>query len=689
MKSTIKSAVAAGALLLCAVSCYDDGTDCFDTATRIAIYPEAELFNADGTTASGSESFTAAVTVNVGAKVSDMGWKASVDPAAAWATVRRTTVASLFEEAVSGGYHDLSGEGFELAAEPNTEYRRQVVVTLTADDGTTADYTFTQLGLKADAAVASPTERLVFMAAGGTEELTYTTNMGDVYRYRIIYGDGAADWLAIDDRGVGTLRLTAQAWDDTEHPRTATLRIEVGTAQTSAAALEIPVTQNAAYDYYYIYGASADARPLAEACELTRKAQGEYAGTLYFLRSADGRNPVLLNKNGRTPAWPAYALAADGTVRELATAAAPLPEGPAIDVDGVRKFTVDFNAMTWAWERVTTPNCMPDEEAAAYPTKAYATRDGGTKTWMTVGLHWDGGPAIGRYKLGSGLVSGHQTGGYGNEAPYAARNPAYDTEENGGAIVEAKDAAGRPLAEIYGRLYSSYESLTGYANGALNACEGGSSVQITCPFGEPGATLVDAVGDEYVLEKVMPADLAVYAATAAGDAQAEAEHPNLKMQIQGICPYGWHIANMQDWKDLIYAAHAQGAADYPVAAETATYAAFGRGTLTNFAALLFSADWNVYNPACRAEKISTAAADFGFNLFSQGWRLYKTGYDYGPGDNDPRMYAFIPLIGDYSAAKKAGWRIWNQSREANMRTNGGFDFGNGCGGAVRCVKNYK
>ena len=51
----------------------------------------------------------------------------------------------------------------------------------------------------------------------------------------------------------------------------------------------------------------------------------------------------------------------------------------------------------------------------------------------------------------------------------------------------------------------------------------------------------------------MPADLAVYAATAAGDAQAEAEHPNLKMQIQGICPYGWHIANMQDWKDLVWA----------------------------------------------------------------------------------------------------------------------------------------
>ena len=128
------------------------------------------------------------------------------------------------------------------------------------------------------------------------------------------------------------------------------------------------------------------------------------------------------------------------------------------------------------------------------------------------------------------------------------------------------------------------------------------------------------------------------------------------MQIQGICPYGWHIANMQDWKDLVWAAHAQGAADYPVDAATATYRAFGGGTLTNFAALLFTSDWNIYNPDCPAEKISTAAADFGFNMFSQGWRLYKTGYDYGPGDNDPRMYSFIPLIGDYSATKKAEQR---------------------------------
>lgn len=159
------------------VSCYDDGTDCFDTATRISLYPDVELFNADGTTASGNESFVSAVTVNVGPAVSDMAWEASVPASAAWATVRRTTVASIFEEAAGGARHDLSADGIELVLQPNTEYRRTVVVTIAAADGTTADYEFTQLGQKADAAVTSEIAQLVFMAAGGSETVTYTSNM--------------------------------------------------------------------------------------------------------------------------------------------------------------------------------------------------------------------------------------------------------------------------------------------------------------------------------------------------------------------------------------------------------------------------------------------------------------------------------------------------------------------------------
>ncbi|MFR0894497.1 MAG: hypothetical protein ACLSGF_06490 [Alistipes onderdonkii] len=32
---------------------------------------------------------------------------------------------------------------------------------------------------------------------------------------------------------------------------------------------------------------------------------------------------------------------------------------------------------------------------------------------MTASLHWNGGPGIGAAKLGSGLVGGSKTGGYG------------------------------------------------------------------------------------------------------------------------------------------------------------------------------------------------------------------------------------------------------------------------------------
>ena len=63
-------------------------------------------------------------------------------------------------------------------------------------------------------------------------------------------------------------------------------------------------------------------------------------------------------------------------------------------------------------------------------------------------------------------------------------------------------------------------------------------------------------------------------AAADDDAKAEAEHPVLKMQIQGICPYGWHIANLQDWKDLIWAAaQASKGSRYEIAESSASYKA--------------------------------------------------------------------------------------------------------------------
>ena len=103
--------------------------------------------------------------------------------------------------------------------------------------------------------------------------------------------------------------------------------------------------------------------------------------------------------------------------------------------------------------------------------------------------------------------------------------------------------------------------------------------------------------------------------------------------------------------------------------------------------------WPSFVPKARKRrasgfKLSTRAEEFGFNIFCQGWRLRRTGYDYGPGDNDPRFYAIIPMRGQYTATKKAAWRVYTTGN-GSMTVDDGFDFGNGCGAAIRCVKNYK
>ena len=68
------------------------------------------------------------------------------------------------------------------------------------------------------------------------------------------------------------------------------------------------------------------------------------------------------------------------------------------------------------------------------------------------------------------------------------------------------------------------------------------------------------------------------------------------MQIQGICPYGWHIANLQDWKDLIWAAaQASKGSRYEIAESSASYKAIGGGSIANLSTILFDASWNTYS----------------------------------------------------------------------------------------------
>ncbi len=239
-------------------------------------------------------------------------------------------------------------------------------------------------------------------------------------------------------------------------------------------------------------------------------------------------------------------------------------------------------------------------------------------------------------------------------------------------------------ASVYGRLYSSYETLTGDPAGALSA-----ALLMPFPLGGAGTVVVDAVGNSITLEPILKADLKDYAASDGGNTQAEADHPSLSMQVQGICPYGWHIANMSDWKDLIYAVaeSSKSYSDYPVAAATASYGAMTSGNAANVAAHLRCKEWQdaEFNPAT---VISNGAEAFAFNLYPQGWRLYKSGYDYCANSGNVRFYCLIPMMGQTTASKMALWRAYCTT-SADMVFDDGFDVGNGSGAAVRCVKNYE
>ena len=675
---TIYKITAAAACALAAWSCAqktDPAT--IDTSTRISLSKGIELFNADGKTESGKDAYEAIVTIVRGSDFEASDWEFEVTDPKGCATVERADITEQFLGSFPGDDCDVVKPGLRVTVEPNTEYRRSFDVIITADDGTAKTFTFTQLGEKADASVTSDTENIEFMAEGGDVTVLYESNMGDVFSYSVDYGDGSSGWIEItSDDNAGSVTLHASEWTDKLNPRTAVFTITVGSEETSAASLEIPVTQLAADEYYFMFGASVFGTPAESSFQMEKVETGIYSIDQYFTYAGEG-NEILFTKNSRTVSYPYYALSADGTVTEISSEAVEIPEGPEIDIDGMRALTVDFNAMTWEWERITNALSMPDELVAGYPTKDYVTSDGSYKTWMTVSLHWNGGDDLSPYKLGSGLVAGHQTGGYGNtgDAYLTDRNPEYDTEENGGSVKEVLDGSGRPLSETKGRLYSGYEAITCQPTGCLAYYD--LHEFLTEEF-------VDAVGNTIPVPEGDQITKGTIAALS--DEAAEELYPQISAQILGICPYGWHIANLQDWKDLFYAAYkAAEGGDYPIDESATHYSAF-TSALTNVGAIMYDEDFGNYRTS--GFTISERAEAFGFNIFCQGWRLRRTGYDYGPGDNDPRFYAIIPMRGQYTASKKAAWRVYTTGN-GSITVDDGFDFGNGCGAAIRCVKNYK
>ena len=243
-------------------------------------------------------------------------------------------------------------------------------------------------------------------------DVSFTTNMGDVYA---VSRDEDADWISWEDLGGNVIRFTAAPWDDEEQPRTANVYITVGSGETSAATAKIPVTQLAKDLYCYVWGASLfDYDRFELARRMTKSEAGVYRFDAYF--TAGNAPEIRVNTVLRADYYPAYALAADGRIVTLNSAADAVPAGPAIDIDGMRTLTIDLNAMTYTLSRIAIANCMPDDAAAACPSKAFRTKDGGVKIWMTRNLNWNGGPEIGAMKLGSRLVpaySGSATsGGY-------------------------------------------------------------------------------------------------------------------------------------------------------------------------------------------------------------------------------------------------------------------------------------
>ena len=645
-----------------------------DNAFRVTLYPAPVEFLADGTTPGEESSYTAVVVVNSGAAGSDMSWTASLVGNPGWATLKETVVNSVFKETYTDREHPIAQKGVEITVTPNSEYRRKVVLNITLADGTVFPFELQQLGLKADAAVEVLSKDIAkngveFIAAGGKTIVEYSTNMGDVVSYA-----SSADWLSWTPGDPGSVTLNAAKWTDKEKGREAEFTITVGTPDTSEASVTLKVVQLAADEFYFIWGGSVRCgTELAQAIQLS-KGDGNIHTSKLFFNKAEGGNRIWLNPESREPVYPCFILADGGVVAEVASADATLPAGPEIDVDGLRSLSVNMNAKTWSWNRISTANCTPDSEVANYKTKAYTARDGSQKVWMTEWLRWDGGDIW--PKLGSGQTLGIKntaTGGYKEkEFPQTWDDmtygkPEYETQESGLGTLEVSSEKGRIYAfselingvPTFGRGFNRYEPLPGNW--------------------QRGSVIVDAVGDSYEIECLKTVS------SFTNDPNADEEtHPTLKMQVQGICPYGWHVANASDWLDLAWAASQMGPADtYAINPSDVNYKLFTGDGIPNFAPWLKQSKY--YNGA--KDLIADGADEFDFNYYPLGIRYMTQGFTW----QGARAQTWVPLV--YDADKGSGWydtfrinvMIVNNAQDKAQMIN--LDNGQAiC--PIRCVKNY-
>ncbi len=613
------AALLSAAMLLAGCYSTDTDDDLLSTATLISIYPS--------TVSVGSAAATQNVVVTLAPKSKrNLDWSCSVQ--SAWVTAVREKVPG---ESTGTVYEDA----VVLAFLENTAYRRQTTLTITASDGTVLEVPVVQKGIYADAYVKAAPESLTFMAENPQPAaVAIDTNM-DTFA-----AVSDSDWCTVVDNGDGTITVTCTEYGDNTADRTAEITVTAGTPDTSEARTVIPVTQLRKDVYCYLYGSGVPKYPTREKWgQMTKLSDRVYVDSVYV-------------KNGRfsvyTTEGDTYHLDGAGNLSAAET-------DLTVDVAGLRIVTLNLNEKTYSIERITTPNCLPDSEVAKYATSTY-TANGRTKVWMRAGLDWNGGENIGGIKLGSRMVSdANNVGGYtSNVSSYeTVRVSDYDEVESGGKAQGEVEMSAK-----YGRIYTLTEFLTGTPKAAVELAR----LLTDWPAEyRPGSTFVDAVGNDIPVSSVKSLASADFENT-----------PSLSMQIQGICPYGWHVANVQDFYDMLCAAAAaKGVTPNPLSAM------IGKWSVPD---VLRSAEgWS-------AAPTRHAAADaFGFDFFPQGRRLFKSGYQYYAS----RGEMFICHPGGLSSGVYQCWRInalTNNAADLTVSTT--YNIGD-CSASFRCVKNYE
>ena len=613
------AALLSAAMLLAGCYSTDTDDDLLSTATLISIYPS--------TVSVGSAAATQTVVVTLAPKSKrNLDWSCSVQ--SAWVTAVREKVHG---ESTGTVYEDA----VVLAFLENTAYKRQTTLTITASDGTVLEVPVVQKGIYADAYVKAAPESLTFMAENPQPAaVAIDTNM-DTFA-----AVSDSDWCTVVDNGDGTITVTCTEYGDNTADRTAEITVTAGTPDTSEARTVIPVTQLRKDVYCYLYGSGVPKYPTREKWgQMTKLSDRVYVDSVYV-------------KNGRfsvyTTEGDTYHLDGAGNLSAAET-------DLTVDVAGLRIVTLNLNEKTYSIERITTPNCLPDSEVAKYATSTY-TANGRTKVWMRAGLDWNGGENIGGIKLGSRMVSdANNVGGYtSNVSSYeTVRVSDYDEVESGGKAQGEVEMSAK-----YGRIYTLTEFLTGTPKAAVELAR----LLTDWPAQyRPGSTFVDAVGNDIPVSSVKSLASADFENT-----------PSLSMQIQGICPYGWHVANVQDFYDMLCAAAAaKGVTPNPLSAM------IGKWSVPD---VLRSAEgWS-------AAPTRHAAADaFGFDFFPQGRRLFKSGYQYYAS----RGEMFICHPGGLSSGVYQCWRInalTNNAADLTVSTT--YNIGD-CSASFRCVKNYE